>query len=67
MSMEQQLETVAQGYCPICSILVAPRGTVIENEILSCPECRSLLVVEARQGSRMVLAEAPTIEEDWGE
>ena len=36
-------------------------------EILACPECRSLLVVEARQGGRMVLAEAPAIEEDWGE
>lgn len=67
MSLEQQLETAAQGYCPVCSVLVVPRETVVESEILACPECRSLLVVEARQGSRMVLAEAPTIEEDWGE
>jgi hypothetical protein len=67
MSLEIQQETAARGYCPVCSVLVAPHGTVVESEILACPECRSLLVVEARQGGRMVLAQAPVIEEDWGQ
>lgn len=67
MSMQQHVEISAQGYCPVCFALIVPGGMVVESEILSCPECRSLLVVDGREGSRLVLAEAPRIEEDWGE
>jgi Zn-finger nucleic acid-binding protein len=66
MSLEQ-LYTRPEGPCPVCSASVVPRGEVEETEILSCPECRSLLVVEGRERGRLVFAEAPRIEEDWGE
>jgi hypothetical protein len=67
MSMER-LETAApRGTCPVCAAVFTPRGPVEDTEILPCPECQTMLVVERREGSWILLGEAPQIEEDWGE
>jgi lysine biosynthesis protein LysW len=44
-----------------------PAARIEEAELLACPECRSILVVDRIEASRLVLSEAPQIEEDWGE
>jgi lysine biosynthesis protein LysW len=66
MSMEQ-LEILYRGTCPVCSADVVPAARLEESELLPCPECRTMLVVDGTAGDRLVLNEAPQIEEDWGE
>ncbi len=66
MSLER-LEAARYGACPVCAATVAPRVPVEETEILACPECQTRLVVDGFEGPRLVLGEAPRIEEDWGE
>lgn len=66
MSMER-VEVEIQGFCPVCSAVITSPAPVDETEILACPECRSMLVVDGRDGRRLSLSEAPRIEEDWGE
>lgn len=56
-----------RGACPVCAAVVTPRGPVEDTEILPCPECQTMLVVDRREGSWLVLSEAPQIEEDWGQ
>lgn len=55
------------GTCPICDALVIPEEEVEESEILSCPDCHSLLVVDLIKTNTFHLIQAPQIEEDWGE
>ncbi|MBP1596419.1 MAG: hypothetical protein H6Q05_1796 [Acidobacteria bacterium] len=55
------------GSCPVCCADISPAGSVEESEVLSCPECQSLLVVEGFEGCSLVLREGPSVEEDWGE
>ena len=55
------------GNCPICDALVTREQGVEESEILSCPECRTQLVVDRVEEASFHLSEAPAIEEDWGE
>ena len=66
MSLEKT-EKFFSGNCPVCEARVALEGDVEESEILSCADCQSVLVVEQCQGNTLILAEAPEIEEDWGE
>ena len=66
MSMER-LDTTRRGECPVCAAILSPAPNVEETEILPCPECRSMLVVEGFESGRLILSEAPQIEEDWGE
>lgn len=61
------IKTTKRGECPVCAALIIPIAGIEETEILSCPECRSMLVVDGIEGDRLRLAEAPRIEEDWGE
>jgi len=61
------VETNALGECPVCAVRISFAAPVEESEIITCFECRSALVVECREGSRLILGEAPKIEEDWGE
>ena len=63
----EHLEIMARGECPICAASVVPAVRVEEAELLACPECRSVLVVDRIETSRIVLSEAPQIEEDWGQ
>lgn len=53
--------------CPVCDASVAPEEEVEESEILSCPDCQSMLVVDCVESDAFQLTEAPEIEEDWGE
>jgi lysine biosynthesis protein LysW len=66
MSMEH-LEILAHGTCPVCAADVVPAAHPEESELLPCPECRTMLVVDGTSGGRLTLNEAPRIEEDWGE
>lgn len=55
------------GNCPVCDASIIPLEEVEECEILSCPDCKSSLVVECIKNSNLVLEQAPQMEEDWGE
>ena len=66
MSMER-IEIEARGFCPVCSALVTPASQPERSEVLPCPECQSMLVVDGWDGHRPLLGEAPRPEEDWGE
>jgi len=37
------------------------------SELLSCPDCQTLLVVDMVEDHTATLREAPAIEEDWGQ
>lgn len=53
--------------CPTCDGQVTiPSGTEV-SEILTCTECSNRVVVESVNGSTVTLAQAPEVEEDWGE
>ncbi len=53
--------------CPVCDAQVSiTEGTEV-TELVNCPECATSLVVESINGTEVVLAAAPAIEEDWGE
>ena len=53
--------------CPICEALVSIADGTVESEIITCEDCGNRVVVESIRGVEVVLAEAPEIEEDWGE
>lgn len=53
--------------CPICEGSISAPSDTEESEIISCSECDSRLVVSGKKGQTLTLAEAPEIEEDWGE
>ncbi len=55
------------GTCPICEANLRVNEDVEISEILSCPDCNTLLVVEAKEDHTITLKKAPEIEEDWGE
>ena len=61
------IELVVCGPCPVCCAEVIPASFVEESEVLPCPECQTMLVVEGFEGRRLILNEGPAIEEDWGE
>lgn len=67
MPIQPQTERIPAGECPVCGADVLPAESVEESEIISCPTCLSALVVDGLQSNRIVFAEAPQIEEDWGE
>lgn len=51
--------------CPTCESDVTFGEPLVQNEIVECAECRSELEVLTVQP--LVLAQAPEVEEDWGE
>lgn len=63
----EQLAVEIQGRCPVCAAFITPPPSAEETEILPCPECQTMLVIDGFEGRRMRLSEAPRIEEDWGE
>jgi lysine biosynthesis protein LysW len=63
----QPVQINISGSCPVCCAEVVAAGTVEETEVLPCPDCQSMLVVDGIDGRRLVLTEGPAIEEDWGE
>ena len=55
------------GACPVCDAQVALNSDTQVSEVISCPDCKSKLVVEKLDKQKSVLAKAPKVEEDWGE
>ena len=53
--------------CPICDGEISLPKDTEESEIIICDECKNRVVVSSIEGSKVILEEAPEIEEDWGE
>ncbi len=58
---------MSNSTCPVCDAPVALPEKTEESEIISCNDCKSRLVVEKVENNNVMLAQAPAIEEDWGE
>lgn len=57
--------TVSAATCPECEAGVEVGPSVLQSQIVECPDCRAELeVVGVRP---VMLALAPEVEEDWGE
>lgn len=56
-----------ESECPICGAKIKLEKGVEESEIITCFECRGRIFVEKIEGEKVILKEAPNIEEDWGE
>lgn len=56
-----------QANCPICDGQINIPADTEESEIITCPECQNRVVVASINNNKVVLEEAPEIEEDWGE
>jgi len=59
--------TKLKAKCPICDAEISLVDDTEESEIINCPECENRVVVASVEGAKIVLEEAPEIEEDWGE
>jgi len=53
------------GECPVCAAEVELADDAIAGELLVCDDCGAEL--ELKSVEPVVLAEAPTAEEDWGQ
>jgi lysine biosynthesis protein LysW len=56
-----------QANCPICGSVIEFNNLPEENELINCSSCNNRLVTKSVIGNEIILEEAPTIEEDWGE
>jgi alpha-aminoadipate/glutamate carrier protein LysW len=56
---------MTQTMCPTCESAVTLTEPVVQHEIVECAQCRAEL--EVLTVEPLVLAQAPDIEEDWGE
>lgn len=63
-ALKQQSDAAAVASCPTCSQPIEGEDRV-EGEVLACPGCDAELEVVGLSPLR--LAEAPEVEEDWGE
>jgi alpha-aminoadipate carrier protein LysW len=55
------------GICPICDGNIKMASDTTESEVISCPECKTRLVVDKVTDKTVSLSKAPEVEEDWGE
>lgn len=53
--------------CIICNGNINLPEDVEVSEIITCGECQSKLVVKKIEANKVILNEAPQVEEDWGE
>ena len=53
--------------CPVCDADITLPTDVQISEVITCSDCKTKLVVETIEKQKAVLAEAPKVEEDWGE
>lgn len=67
MTIERTTSIELEGNCPVCDAWIRTAEPVEESEILTCTDCYSMLVVDGIENRRIILAEAPQMEEDWGE
>jgi alpha-aminoadipate carrier protein LysW len=64
MKPHEQAQGVSVGQCPLCATKIAGEGREV-GEVIACKGCDAELEVVAVSPLR--LAEAPEVEEDWGE
>lgn len=56
-----------QSTCAICDAIIPIASDVQETEVITCPECKSRLVIDKLTPNEVMLSKAPEVEEDWGE
>lgn len=59
--------TERKSECPICAETISIAENTEISEIIQCSGCKNRIVVSSIKGDKVVLAEAPKIEEDWGQ
>jgi alpha-aminoadipate carrier protein LysW len=65
LTYKQKEEMNMQGNCVICDGNILLDENIIVGEIVCCPDCGTEL--EVLSVEPLELAEAPEVEEDWGE
>jgi Zn-finger nucleic acid-binding protein len=63
----ERTEHSLRGNCPLCSAFILSGRRVEQTEILACPECQTMLVVDRVNGKSLILSKAPEVEDDWEE
>lgn len=53
--------------CPICDTSLNLGKDVMESEVIECKDCHRKIAVKSLGNGRVLLEEAPYVEEDWGE
>lgn len=56
-----------KGICPVCDAGVNMPFDTQESEVVSCPDCKSHLVIDEIVAGKLTLSKAPEVEEDWGQ
>ncbi len=57
-----------QAKCPICDADLKLAKDLVESEVFECADCHRKIVVEKLSKEKgLILAEAPAVEEDWGQ
>lgn len=57
-----------QNTCPVCDAKLNLSADLVESEVFECADChRKIVVVKLSKEKGLILAEAPAVEEDWGE
>ncbi|MBJ6761632.1 lysine biosynthesis protein LysW [Myxococcaceae bacterium JPH2] len=64
MQPQKQMDALGGSPCPLCALDV-PGGNRMMGEVVTCEGCDAELEVVGLNPLR--LAEAPEVEEDWGE
>jgi alpha-aminoadipate carrier protein LysW len=64
MQPQKQMDAVGASPCPLCAMDVAGSNRMV-GEVVTCEGCSAELEVVGVNPLR--LAEAPEVEEDWGE
>lgn len=62
---DKTMTSTKTANCPVCDSEVSIAAGTLANEILPCPDCGAEL--EVTSVNPVKLAEAPEVEEDWGE
>lgn len=52
--------------CPICDAGLHLVADLMASEVFECGDCQRKIVVKSL-GKKVILEEAPAVEEDWGE
>lgn len=53
--------------CPICDVSLKLSADLVESEVIECKDCHRKIVLESLSKGKVLLKEAPQVEEDWGE
>lgn len=59
--------TKLKSECPICAETISIPENTETSEIIQCTSCNNRIVVTSIKENKVILGEAPKIEEDWGQ